>query len=105
MSKRDSRRYFDYVYTDYEMAVILNSDVDTLASMVRDDTLPHFIQRRMFYGRYLYRISRATSILIQGIKKKGVTRVLELLCDAFDNKFIKELHQDFNRFDLSSYQD
>ena len=94
---------FNYMYTDIEMAIILNSTVDELVLAAGNDSLPPLISYKEFYGKYVFYISKSTVTLINGLKKMGVTKILELLRDSHKNNFTILLQQNFNRFDLSRY--
>jgi hypothetical protein len=93
------------LYTEIEFAVLLNEDLDRILTLAKRNKLPWSIRYRQIYGKYVFQITDSTARLIESLKEKGVTRIIDLLLDCVDSRFMLTLKINVHDIDLSSYKD
>ena len=92
-----------FVFDKYGFAILCNESVEELSALAKSGKLPTIISRKRLNGDWVFGVAPSTHALIKTLKKKGVTKIFQLLSDTQRNGFIWDLKRDVNILDLTSY--
>lgn len=103
MARLRKTTYFDQTFSHDQAAILMRHSIEDLHTKRKSGSLPFCIQYKKYDNEWIYAMSFSTYVLISGLTKLKLGRIIELLVDAEENQFLTQLQKDYNEMDLKNY--